>query len=192
MRPVNARLVMCALIVIGVLGSAGGARAEAQAYAVAAEDCTIEPVRMPQPGEVGNLATPAPPPTPIVIDGGAPADEATVAAVSERIAMAIACHNAGDVLSMLANFSDRWVEERFSGYDLVFYGRFQVAAQNPEPLAEEDQLGLLSIDEVVVLDDGRVAATVMTSLHGENQISRLVLVRESGEWLIDGGDVSPR
>jgi hypothetical protein len=183
---------LCALIVFALLVMPGAdAGANTGDYAVSPENCVIEPIVFPQPGDVGDLATPSPTPTPVVAEGRTPADDAVVQAVTGRIESAIACQNAGDVLRMLANFTERWVSERFAGYDLVFYSRFRDHAGNPEPLPDEERIELLSIDEVLVRDDGAVLATVNTRAQGEEQTSLVVLVEEAGVWLIDGGAIAP-
>jgi hypothetical protein len=179
---------LCGLMVAALVTPIRSA-AQSGSYAVAPQDCIIEPIPMPLPGEEGNLATPAPSPTPIAVTDGIPADDAVVAAVSERMALAIACQNAGDPLRMLANFTDRWIDELFSGYNLVFYGRFQDAARSPEPLPEAQQTDLVSVDDVRIREDGTVLAAVTTRMAGEETISLVVLVEESGAWLIDGGEL---
>jgi hypothetical protein len=183
---------LCALTVAALLSMiAPGARMEAVAYAVSPEDCVIEPIAPPQPGEAGDLATPSPTPTPLTAERGVPADDTVVQAVTERIEMAVACQNAGDVLRMLANFTDQWVRDRFAGYDLVFYGRFMEAIENPEALPEDERIELVGVVDVVVLDDGAVIATVTTRSHGQEQTSLVLLAEESGDWLIDGGAFAP-
>jgi hypothetical protein len=179
---------LCALTIAALLVMPGAvASADTGDFAVSPEDCVIEPILVPQPGDAEDLATPSPTPTPVVVEDGTPAEDAVVRAVTERIESAIACRNAGDVLRMLANFTERWVSERFAGYDLVFYGRFVEMAGNPEPLPDDERIGLVSVDEVVVRDDGAALATVVTRAHGQQQTSLVVLVEEGGVWLIDGG-----
>jgi hypothetical protein len=181
---------MCALTVAALLSMfAPGVHAEAGDFAVSPQDCTINQIAPPQPGEVGNLATPSPTPTPLAAEGGTPADDAVVRAVTERIEITVACQNAGDVLRVLANFTERWVSDRFSGYDLVFYGRFLDAAANPEPLPDDQHVELISVDNVQVQDDGSVIASVTTRVQEADQTSLVVLVEESGTWLIDGGAI---
>ena len=179
---------LCALTLAALLSIvAPGVNAEAGDYADSPQDCVIEPIVMPQPGDVGDLATPSPTPTPLVAENGTPADDAVVQAVTERIEVAVACQNAGDVLRMLANFTERWVRDRFVGYDLVFYGRFLDAAANPEPLPDDQQIELISVSDVLIRDDGSVIAAVTTRMQDEDQTSLVVLVEEFGAWLIDGG-----
>lgn len=182
--------VLGALILALTLAPAAESQAQDSRFPVAPEDCTIEPAPMPQPGETGNLATPAPAPSPLVADSGTPAEDETIEVVSDRIAMAIACQNAGDVLRMLANFSERWIADRFRGYDLVFYGRFQEAALDPEPLPTDERIALGAIEEVREQVDGRVTAMVTTRVQGAEQVSLVVLVEEEpGDWVIDGGQL---
>jgi len=177
------------LVVMALTVTAPAARAETGDYAVGPEACVVDPIPLPQPGEVGDLATPAPTPTPISAEDGMPVDPEVAAAVADRIAQAIACQNAGDPLRVLANFTERWVSERFSGYDLVFYGRFREAAANPTPLSADQRIELLSVDDILEQTDGSVVATVATRHADEEQTSLVVLVDVAGEWLIDGGDV---
>ena len=153
--------------------------------------CTIAPIPVPVEGEVGDLSTPQPTPTPIATAPVTPADDATAAAITETIAQSIACRNAGDQLRMLATFSDRWVAALFSGYDLVFYNQFLDQVDLPAtPLATADQITLVAIDDIGLRDDGAALATVTTRSGGVEQRSLLLLIEESGVWRIDGADVA--
>jgi len=183
---------MVSLLAVGaLLAPCTTARAQGGEFDVDPAACVIAPIPMPLPGDTGDLATPSPTPTPVAVPQGDAADDDVAAAVSERIAMAIACQNAGDPLRLLANFTQRWVSERFAGYDLVFYSRFQAAAEHPQPLPEGERIELLSVDEVVVLSDYEVVATVTTRIGGDTQKSAIALVETFGEWLIDGGSIDP-
>ncbi|CAN5468754.1 hypothetical protein BH09CHL1_BH09CHL1_05280 [soil metagenome] len=149
-------------------------------------ECTSEPIAVPQKGEVGDLTLPSPTATEIDESNTTPADEATIEAITQPIVQSLACQNAGDVLQMLASFSDRWIAEQFTGYDLVFYGRFVDAANSATPVPDDGQVALVSIDDVRVRTDGSVLATVSTSVNGQEQTSLLVLVNTSTGWKIDG------
>ena len=152
--------------------------------------CQIAPIAMPVQGEEGDLSTPVPTPTPISQEGVVPADEATVTAVTEIIGQSIACQNAGDQLRMLAAFSDRWVAQLFSGYDLVFYDAFEQQVSLPAtPIVTASQIDLVAISDVQLRDDGAAIATVITRLNGVEQTSLLLLIQEDGAWKIDGAEL---
>jgi hypothetical protein len=149
-------------------------------------ECASVPIAIPPKGEVGDLTLPSPTATVISESNTMPADETTIAAITEPIVQSLACQNAGDVLRMLASFSDRWIAEHFTGYDLVFYGRFVDAAASATPVPDDGQVALVSIDDVRERADGSVLATVETSVNGQKQTSLLVLVETSTGWKIDG------
>jgi hypothetical protein len=154
--------------------------------------CQIAPIAVPAQGEEGDLSTPVPTPTPISQTGAVPADDATIAAVTETIGQSIACQNAGDQLRMLATFSDRWVAQLFSGYDLVFYDAFEQQVSLPAtPIAAASQIELVSLSDIQLRDDGAAIATVTTSVNGVEQTSLLVLIQEQGDWKIDGAEMVP-
>ena len=151
--------------------------------------CQIAPIAMPAKGEEGDLSTPVPTPTPISQESAVPADEATATAVTEIIGQSIACQNAGDRLSMLAAFSDRWVAQLFSGYDLVFYDQFEQQVSLPAtPLAADAQIELIEVSDIQLRDDGAVIGTVVTRVSGAEQTSLLLLIQEDGNWKIDGAE----
>ena len=175
-------------VAIGTL-TCSTAQALAVLPPVDASACQIAPIAMPAMGEEGDLSTPIPTPTPISLAGAVPADDATVAEVTEVIGQSIACRNAGDQLRMLATFSDRWVGELFSGYDLVFYDAFEQQVSLPAtPVAVDAQIQLLSISDVQLRPDGAAIAEVTTSVNGVEQTSRLLLIQEDGGWKIDGAE----
>lgn len=147
--------------------------------------CSNDPIAIPEPGEVGDLTLPSPTVTAIDESNTTPADIPTTSDVAQPIQRAIACQNAGDILRMLGNFTDRWIAERFSGYDLVFYGRFLDAAGSATPVPDDGQLSLVSID-VRIRADGAALATVVTNMNGQEQTSLLVLVETESGWKIDG------
>jgi hypothetical protein len=175
------------LLLLGVAGtSVPVAAAQATPVPVDPATCTIAPVEPPAPGEVGDLTLPSPIATAIDEANTTPADQATIDAVTATIAQSIACQNAGDVLRLLANFSERWIAERFSGYDLVFYGRFLESVELATPVPGAAQIELVAIEDVRVRQDGAALATVITSNGGEQERSLLVLIETAGGWRIDG------
>jgi len=151
--------------------------------------CQIAPIAMPVQGEEGDLSTPVPTPTPISQQSAVTGDDATVTAVTEVIGQSIACQNAGDQLRMLAAFSDRWIAQLFSGYDLIFYDQFEQQVSLPStPLAAEAQVELIAVSDIQMRDDGAAIATVVTQVSGTEQTSLLLLIQEDGDWKIDGAE----
>jgi hypothetical protein len=171
--------------------SLSGVSAPSRSHKYENVTCTNEPIAIPEQGAVGDLTLPSPTVTAIDESNTNPADDATIAAITTPIEQAIACQNAGDVLRMLASFSDRWIAERFSGYDLVFYGRFLDAAGSATPVPDDGQLSLVSIDDVRSRTDGAVLASVVTNMNGQEQTSLLVLVETADGWKIDGSQPVP-
>jgi hypothetical protein len=186
-------LAICMLGVAAPVAASGliGSGAPKRSYQYQAADCTNEPIAIPEQGVVGDLTLPSPTVTAIDESDTTPADDATIAAITTPIEQAIACQNAGDVLRMLASFSDRWITERFSGYDLVFYRRFLEAAGSATPAPDDGELSLVSIDDVRIRADGAVLATVATNMNGQEQTSLLVLVETTDGWKIDGSQPVP-
>jgi hypothetical protein len=151
--------------------------------------CQIAPIAMPVQGEKGDLSAPVPTLTPISQESAVPADNETVTAVTEIIGQSIACQNAGDQLRMLAAFSDRWVAQLFSGYDLIFYDQFEQQVSLPAtPLAAAAQVVLIAVSDIRMRDDGAAIATVVTQVSGAEQTSLLLLIQEDGGWRIDGAE----
>jgi len=185
------------VLAIGVLGLASPVMAfdssdtgtPSGSYRYEPTGCTNEPIAIPEPGEVGDLTLPSPTVTAIDESNTTPADVPTTSDVAQPIQRAIACQNAGDILRMLGNFTDRWIAERFSGYDLVFYGRFLEAAGSATPVPDDGQLALVSID-VRIRADGAALATVVTNMNGQEQTSLLVLIETADGWKIDGGQLA--
>lgn len=147
--------------------------------------CTIAPTAPMIPANPGDLNAAVPTPTPIVTEPTTPADEATVLAITERIAESIACQNAGDLARMISNFSPAWIAERFSGYDLVFVQRFLEQAANPQPVPESERIELVSVTDVRKRSDDVVLATVVTSYENQERTSLIVLVNDGNGWLIE-------
>lgn len=155
---------------------------------VAAENCTIEPIAIPQLGEIGDLTQATSTPAPIDRAEASPADPEITAAVIELVVQSIACANAGDELRMLACFSDEWIQARFNGYDLVFYERFLTAAAISTPSVLDSQISLIAIEVVGVRADGRVLIEIETEVGTVSSRSLLLLVEQSGAWRIDASE----
>ncbi|CAA9550211.1 MAG: hypothetical protein AVDCRST_MAG70-861 [uncultured Thermomicrobiales bacterium] len=177
-----------------VVGSAGSRAATAQSGT---------PVGSPVPGEGCRVAprlvtawdgTPAvgvevPPVTtdgPFVPPIGEAADAGTSDAVRATIAESVACANAGDFPRMLALTSDRFVRALFTGDAAAPEAEIVAAITAPAtPVTADQLLTVLTIDQIVVLDDGRVAATVVTRDATTTYTDVVYLVDGGDRWLID-------
>ena len=163
----------------------------------APEECTIEPISVdhltqllgtPVPEVV---ATPAASPTPFAMPEGTPADEATVAEITAAVRQFIACLNAGDLPRVLALYTDRAIVELF----LAPIGGEATAQQildalgAPEVVPEDQRTVLISVDDVRVLPDGRIAALITGDDRSNPRPAGPALiffVEVDGRWLVDG------
>jgi hypothetical protein len=109
--------------------------------------------------------------------GGAAADAEIVVAITDAIQEQIACANDGDLPRLSALFSDDFLRRGLGGMSELAYETLYT----PSPLPETDRTTLLAVDDVRVLSDGRISATVRTDT-GTNQ---RIFVEDSGRYLID-------
>lgn len=177
------------------------ARQEAMAgdeAGVAAAGCTIAPTTLE---ELTTLAGTGAPPasTELVAAEGQAVDEEITAAILVTTREMLACTNAVDTLRRLSLFSDRYLAEVFA---TGISGEFtREAEQTPEPRAPGQEISLVEIRDVQWLEDGRVAATVVTIDRLESTgdhagmamatkepgelTTRLVFTPGEGRWLVD-------
>ena len=122
---------------------------------------------------------------------GTPADEATVAAITAAVEQLTACYNAGHFLAGLSLVTDEFlvIQVGLSLFDEDFVATMTAS---PVALAEEDQTVLLDVREVLVLEDGRVAALVdyMSPTPQPEGIDGLetdlfIFENVEGVWLLD-------
>lgn len=166
------------------------------------EECTLEPRTIAELQAI--YGTPAPEgsgeatsmvqaePEAFVMPEGELADEATTAAIVEAIRVNVACYNAGDYLASFTGVTDEFLVTQVgtSLFDEDFVAAMEAS---PVELAEEHQTELLSVREVIVLEDGRVAALVDYAGHfpvdteGINGIETDLWIFENvdGAWRLD-------
>lgn len=187
----TALLVVLALTISGnwVGPSVAGQGATPAASPVPVAECQVEPRVV-----TGWDGTPAagvdlPPVStdgPFVPPAGDTPDAATVDAVTATITESLACANAGDIPRLLALSSDRFLRALFTGDAAAPEDQVLAAITSPAtPVSPDDQLALVAIESIVMLDDGRVAATVSTRDARYTYADVVYLVNESGRWLID-------
>lgn len=118
---------------------------------------------------------------------GAPADPATIAAVTATYRELAACLNAGDYRRIFALYTDAYVTRllRRTGLDLA---QFQAT---PDPNRPQTT-AFVSVQDVRVLPDGRVAARVETfDPRAGRVVVDALLIREGDRYLINQEDAVP-
>jgi hypothetical protein len=93
---------------------------------------------------------------PWTMPAGTPADAATIEAVTATLSEALACLNAGDFLRFTALFSDDLMQV-LAAVSPLPPEALPFLAATPEASPHEQWLGYLSVHDVRVLPDGRVA-----------------------------------
>lgn len=178
----------------------GRAQATPEGEIIGVEGCTVAPIDVEA---VLNtlVATPASEAASPVADdatatppSGEPADEEIVAGVEETVRQYYACTNAVDRARLYGLYTPGWfiLVSGLSPNDVpeaalipTIAARVETRLAGATPVAEEDLTGLVEIRDVVVLDDGRVAATVVADGPEGASESLFVFVEQDGVFLID-------
>jgi len=170
---------------------AGQETATAVPEAPSADECTIEPRRLPLDLETpvaGTEAAASPDvaqgtPTAAVPPG--PVDDDTLDAITDTVRQAIACQNAGEVLREFALYTDAFLVRYFASPDALSERDVATAAADPAPVAAEEQLAFVELRDARRLDDGRVRAVVVTEGTEGTFTDRLTFAEVDDRWLID-------
>lgn len=187
-------LVLAGLSALALVGPGSPSGATAQggtpaAASVPAADCRVEPRVVTAWDGTPAAGVEIPPVTtdgPFVPPTGQTPDAGTVAAVTATITESLACANAGDVPRLLALASDRFVRALFTGDAAAPEAEVLASISAPAtPVATADLLTLIAIGPVVLLDDGRIAATVSTRDQTVTYVDVVYLVNGGDRWLID-------
>ena len=125
------------------------------------------------------VATPQPP------TGGIPADADTIALIAATTRQVVACANAGDLARLFALYSKHYLFGIYGGLgsDLTpaeIEQRVQSFA-SPVPMPGESQITFGAVEDVRVLSDGRVLATIVY-VHGRALAS---FVKVGDRYLVD-------
>lgn len=168
--PIRAALAVAALALLGTGGLAAAQDATPTGEAVAADECTIV---QSQIGErLTSLAAtpvvPRPVASPVaaadfVPPSGEPADDTTVAAVTQVARELIACTNAGQEIGILLFFTDDLIRS-IIGEDIAQLANplviQAIAAQTPQSVPPEEQTVFYAVHDVLRLDDDRIGAFI--------------------------------
>lgn len=143
----------------------------------AEESCALTPLTLPlfDATPLALLATPVATPA----DAALSPEEATV--VLEQY---VACTNTGDPTLVWAIFTPRWFANEFADTETHYLPAFEYQIARGTDIVV-DPLELVSVDEVALLDDGRVAVTATYTSADLTWTDQLILANVNGDWLID-------
>jgi hypothetical protein len=132
-----------------------------------------------------NAAGAAATPAAFVAPEGAPADAATIAAVTEVVVEVIRCNaNGGNGLADAYYLTEEHLRENLAGMTEEDFAA--AYPETPSPLPAEEWLMVYRVDNVRVLPDGRVAADPEIIVPGVGHFrDTLIFARVDGRWLID-------
>lgn len=145
--------------------------------AQAESTCELTPLALPlfDATPVAELATPAITPA---------AESLTEEEATEILETYVACTNTGDPTLVWAIFTPRWFSSEFANSEEHYLPAFEYEIANGESDVV-NPLVLESVDEIDLLDDGRVAVTATFSSAGSEWTDQLILADINGQWLID-------
>src|SRR5688500_4779671 len=122
------------------------------------------------------------------LPAGEPADAETIDAVTATVREVFACFNAGDFVRSFSLYTDNLVQS--FGPELGMSAedaRTFLEGETATPVPEDQRIVLISVTNVVVMDDGRVGAIVVSNdptVEPEGAETALVsFVEENGRWL---------
>src|SRR5690606_34498393 len=102
----------------------------------------------------------------------------------EILEMYAACTNTGDPTLVWAMFTPRWFSSEFADSEEHYLPAFEYEIANDEADVV-NPLILESVDEIELLDDGRVAVTATFSSADIEWTDQLIVVNVGDQWLID-------
>lgn len=185
--------VLIAVSVLGVLAylpAALSAAGSAPTVDQGSAECDVEPrsfdeivalIGTPIPGSSERAA-----PVPEAVPRGHPADAATSGEIRAAALRLIACYNTDDPRRIFALYSDDLLR-RIGPLDATALD--DLATPTP-PRQGAALLVLEAVEDVEVLDDGRVRAVVVQGVGGglvstSSEVSVVVFVRANDRWVVD-------
>ncbi len=155
----------------------------------AVEPRTIENLQLilatPAVEEATPAASPVAEETPFVLPQGSSANAEAVEGVTATVREAIACLNAGETLRYLALHTDGYVA-RLAAEGLLSQEQLDTVAAPPTPLDPAAQIGLIAVEDVRMLADGRIAVLIRQDdpTTGPQRVF-FVMAEQGGRYLID-------
>jgi hypothetical protein len=162
---------------------------------VAPSECVAEPQAYEDIAAILNLdgdGVPAPAMTQITPPLGEIADVNTSIAIEEAARAVVACFNAGDIPRAAGLMTENGVRRAYWGLTIDAenreLARTRITAE-PQPRAEEALVRLITVTDVSVLPDGRVAAFVVLNEPllppAGPETLLFVFANQDGRWLVD-------
>lgn len=128
-----------------------------------------------------------------VVPEGVPADAEQTAAVYGMVRRLVSCYSAGELLQAYGLFTPGYFQRVFGKQGAYTAAAYDSLA-TPQPAAAAERVKILAIENVRVLPDGRVAATVILEYAVIPMPKRflMVFVERDGAWAIDDilGEIS--
>lgn len=142
--------------------------------------------------DIDGEGVPAPAMTQITPPLGEVADTATSISIQEAARHVLACFNAGDIPRAAGLMTENGVRRAYWGLTINEesreLARTRIAA-DPEPRAEGTLVRLITVTDVSMLPDGRVAAFVVLNEPllppGGPETLLFVFANQDGNWLVD-------
>jgi hypothetical protein len=199
MRPWRALAIapLAALLVTGsVLAQEGTPEEGAEnPRLVAPSECVAEPRAYDDIAAILALdgeGVPPPAMTQITPPLGDIADVETSISIKEAARQVLACFNAGDIPRAAGLMTENGVRRAYWGLTIDEENR-QLArariAATPEPRAEEALVRLITVTDVSLLPDGRIAAFVVLNEPllppAGPETLLFIFANENGQWLVD-------
>lgn len=139
--------------------------------------CELTPLTLPlfDATPLALLATPAASPAGVTLSE----EEAT-----KVLEQYVACTNTGDPTLVWAMFTPRWFSSEFADSEVHYLPAFEYQIANGQGIVV-DPLMLVSIEEIELLHDGRVAVTATFVSADQTWTDQLILTQIDGTWFID-------
>ncbi len=114
---------------------------------------------------------------------GTPVDEATRAEIEAALVRLVGCQNSGEPLRVYQLYTDNYLRYLFHGFDESSL----TSLATPAPLKTDQWITIVTVDDIRLLADGRVYATVIINpaLIPVDKIFGFILVDQDGTWLVD-------
>jgi hypothetical protein len=150
--------------------------------------CTVEPRSLDEVRAVWQEVNASPRPSPEAVDpqiAGTPADEATVAAVTQLLVDVIACAaNGNSGLADATFLTDEHLRDNLAGLSEEDFAAFYT--ESPEASPVEAWLMVYALHDIRLLEDGRVAVNPDFIVPGVGRFRDLLILEQvDGRWLID-------